>query len=91
MWKWYLFQLTIIVYISYIYQTKLTPDETPGRILAWAVLMSYLATWLLSKLFDLFLWLSYIPGKALAWTRQQRRIGRRLVRRPTAHPRLPRR
>jgi hypothetical protein len=88
---WYLFQLGIIIYLCYIYATKLTPDETPGRILAWAILVSYVATWLLCKLYDLLLRLRNILTKTLTWASQQRRIGSRLVRRPTAHPRLPRR
>lgn len=53
---WYGLQIAIICYLVYIYSTKISPQTPFGYILLFAVLMAFLATWLLSKLFDLLRW-----------------------------------
>ena len=47
---WYLFQLLIIGYITYIYKTSVSPETPLGYIVLFAFIVSYLATWFLNIL-----------------------------------------
>jgi|SRR6516225_2324734 len=93
-WRWSLFQLAIILYLTYRLRPGLSANQ---QLLAFAMilLVTYLATWFLSKSTDLFIrllfWLRDILEVMRNRSRQKRRIVRGSATRPTTHISLPRR
>lgn len=78
---WYLLQIILILTLTHIYSTKLTPDEHPLSILVFAVMATYLFTIALSFTIDLlrrFLWLVHRIFVLNPLVSQQRR----------SHPRI---
>jgi hypothetical protein len=67
---WYLFQLTIIGFIIYIYSAKIPhPNETVGHVVAFGVLLAYCLTWVLTKTYDCLL---FWTRKLANWRTAQR-------------------
>jgi hypothetical protein len=64
---WYILQLAIIVWVTNVYLTQLSPHALLGHIVLFAILVAYSVTWLLGRILDLFL---YYPLR-----RRQRRTG----------------
>jgi hypothetical protein len=50
---WYVFQLIVWWTIVYKYVTVIAPHERVGAIMLFATLLTFLATWVLSKLLDM--------------------------------------
>lgn len=60
---WYLFQLTVVACIIYVYADIPHPNETNGHVIFLGFIVAYCLTWLISKTYWSLLWLiSY-------WTR----------------------
>ena len=62
---WYASQTVVILWIIHIYATKLTPNEPMFDIVIFAILVSYLLTWVLSFLIDLLRLILTLPRRAL--------------------------
>lgn len=89
---WYLLQILMISWITYTYKTSIAPHETMGHILLFATLVTYLMTYLLSKLYDLLLALLWCFKQALYRIRPtQRHDGVHRLGRHTGTGRLNRR
>lgn len=89
---WYVLQIAVISWITYIYKTSLAPHETMGHILLFAVLVTYLLTVILSKTFTLLLWLLRLGKHPFNRTRAtQRHDGVHRLGRHTRTGRLDRR
>jgi len=50
---WYLLQITVIVTLTHIYATKLTPDEPIFSITVFAIMVAYVLTAVLTLAIDL--------------------------------------
>lgn len=54
---WYIFQLSVIGYIIYLFTNKIETDHgTPGHIVMFGILLAYGLTWLLVKIGDAIKW-----------------------------------
>lgn len=86
---WYLLQIIVILWITYIYKTSLAPHETLGHILLFAIMVAYLITFILTRSFNLLLTLLWLLKNTFYRIRPpQRHDGIHRLRGDTRPPRL---
>ena len=49
---WYIFQITIFSTIVYKYVTEIAPEQLLGHIMLFAGIVTFVVTWMISKLLD---------------------------------------
>lgn len=72
---WYLFQLGLIVSITYVYASQILPVEEAGKAFPFAVLVTYVTTkligWSIDGIRKLFRWLRARKSARLTRTAQE--------------------
>lgn len=83
---WYLMQISTILWLVHIYSTKITPENPPFVIFAFAVLMTYYLTAIISFFIDLLrriLW--RLRRVVLLFRHDTPLVGEQQSRRPRIH------